>query len=188
MPRPSHTPASAAPGGSGRRLLAATCFLLAAFSALAAEATRDFNVPAGTARETLKRFAAQAQVEVLFPSEKTLGVQTNAVAGRFTPQQALAALLADTGLRADRDAKSGAFAIRPETPVPKAVAARTEPAPTTRAASAPPPRTEVQTSDVVALSPFEVTTGKDTGYAALETLAGTRIRTDLHKLGRRSPC
>ena len=33
--------------------------------------------------------------------------------------------------------------------------------------------------EAVQLSPFEVTSTKDTGYAATETLAGTRIRTDL---------
>ncbi len=35
------------------------------------------------------------------------------------------------------------------------------------------------TEDVVTLSPFEVSAAKDTGYQATETLAGTRIRTDL---------
>src|SRR3954468_22378428 len=33
--------------------------------------------------------------------------------------------------------------------------------------------------DVIQLSPFEVSSRKDTGYQATETLAGTRIRTDL---------
>ena len=37
--------------------------------------------------------------------------------------------------------------------------------------------------DVIALSPFEVTSAKDTGYAATETLAGTRIRTELKDVG-----
>jgi hypothetical protein len=37
--------------------------------------------------------------------------------------------------------------------------------------------------DVVLLSPFEVSTVKDTGYQATETLAGTRIRTDLKDVG-----
>lgn len=36
---------------------------------------------------------------------------------------------------------------------------------------------------VVKLTPFEVTTGRDTGYQATETLAGTRIRTDLKDVG-----
>ncbi len=37
--------------------------------------------------------------------------------------------------------------------------------------------------DVLRLSPFEVSAAKDTGYAATETLAGTRIRTNLADVG-----
>lgn len=37
--------------------------------------------------------------------------------------------------------------------------------------------------DTVLLSPFEITAKKDTGYQATETLAGTRIRTDLKDVG-----
>ena len=37
--------------------------------------------------------------------------------------------------------------------------------------------------EVIQLSPFEVTTTKDHGYQATETLAGTRIRTDLKDVG-----
>src|SRR5665213_755821 len=50
-----------------------------------------------------------------------------------------------------------------------------------------PTRADVTTSkpssniddEAIVLSPFEVTARKDTGYQATETLAGTRIRTDL---------
>ena len=38
-------------------------------------------------------------------------------------------------------------------------------------------------SEVVTLSPFEVSTSKDVGYQATETLAGTRIRTNLKDVG-----
>ena len=37
--------------------------------------------------------------------------------------------------------------------------------------------------DTVELSPFEVTATQDTGYQATETLAGTRIRTNLKDVG-----
>ena len=33
------------------------------------------------------------------------------------------------------------------------------------------------------MTPFEVATSRDTGYQATETLAGTRIRTDLRDVG-----
>ena len=43
--------------------------------------------------------------------------------------------------------------------------------------------TPVADEEITKLSPFEVTTSKDTGYAATETLAGTRIRTNLSDVG-----
>ena len=48
------------------------------------------------------------------------------------------------------------------------------------AATTPPATTE---EEVIVLSPFEVTTESDTGYVATETLAGTRIRSDLKDIG-----
>jgi len=47
-------------------------------------------------------------------------------------------------------------------------------------ASTPPKPAD---EEILTLSPFEVTTSKDTGYQAFETLAGTRIRTDLRDVG-----
>src|SRR5439155_26690956 len=38
-------------------------------------------------------------------------------------------------------------------------------------------------SDVVELTPFEVSAARDTGYQATDTLAGTRIRTELRDVG-----
>ena len=54
------------------------------------------------------------------------------------------------------------------------------PAPKTKLTNANTTKLE---SDVVELTPFEVTSVKDTGYQATETLAGTRIRTDLKDVG-----
>ena len=50
---------------------------------------------------------------------------------------------------------------------------------TAPAAAAKPAKDE----ETIVLSPFEVTAGRDTGYQATETLAGTRIRTDLRDVG-----
>ena len=50
----------------------------------------------------------------------------------------------------------------------------------TAAPATPPSAAE---EDVVVLSPFEVTSSADTGYVATDTLAGTRIRTDLRDVG-----
>ena len=49
-------------------------------------------------------------------------------------------------------------------------------------ASRPFPTSEPD-ENVVKLTPFEVTSSTDTGYQAMSTLAGTRIRTDLRDVG-----
>lgn len=48
---------------------------------------------------------------------------------------------------------------------------------------APQAEAEEEDEEVIVLSPFEVTTEDDTGYVASETLAGTRIRTELRDVG-----
>lgn len=47
----------------------------------------------------------------------------------------------------------------------------------------PPAAAPASEEEVVVLSPFEVTSSADTGYVATDTLAGTRIRTDLRDVG-----
>ena len=49
--------------------------------------------------------------------------------------------------------------------------------------AATPVKAASTSDEVVELSPFTVSTDKDTGYAAKETLAGTRMRTDLRDIG-----
>ncbi len=203
MSTPIPTPASLAARGL-RCALGALIAALFGSVALAAENARDFNLPAGEARETLKRFATQAQVEIAFPSENTLAVRTNPVSGRLRPQDAITALLAGTGLRAERDVPTGAFAVRPEPAGPNAL--RT--APGRRAAggaeAARLPResggelsradrsgTQVMTSSTpprpdepaFLLSPFVIAESDHVGYTASSTLAGTRLKTELKDLG-----
>lgn len=62
--------------------------------------------------------------------------------------------------------------------VRKSEAIPTEPVPTKPAATAVP-----EDSELIVLSPFEITANTDKGYQATETLAGTRIRTDLRDVG-----
>jgi outer membrane receptor protein involved in Fe transport len=98
-----------------RRLLP---LLLAAFVGLAmpgraADATRKaFDVPAGEAAQTLKKFAAQAGREIVFSPEGVGAVVTRPVQGQLTPGEALEVMLADTGLVAAQEQKTGAFAVR----------------------------------------------------------------------------
>src|SRR5882757_7248209 len=96
-----------------RRALALVLFTLAAgLTLVAAEATRTFNLPAGDAAQTLKQFSAQAGREIVFAPAAVSAVKTNEVKGALEPKAALDALLADTGLIATQDAKTGAFAVR----------------------------------------------------------------------------
>lgn len=92
-------------------LLAALAFM--ASSTRAADAAKKaFDVPAGEAVRTLKQFAAQAGSEIVFSPEVVGAVQTRAVLGQLTPREALDAMLADTGLVAGQEQKTGAFAVR----------------------------------------------------------------------------
>ncbi|MBI5381596.1 MAG: TonB-dependent receptor [Opitutae bacterium] len=79
----------------------------------AAEAgVRHFDIPAGVAEQTLKRFAVQAVVQLVYPTDQVRGIRTNAVQGDFRPVDALEKLLAGTPLIVVRDEKPDAFAIR----------------------------------------------------------------------------
>lgn len=51
------------------------------------------------------------------------------------------------------------------------------------ASTAPQPATPASEDEPIVLSPFEVSSSQDRGYAATQTLAGTRIRTDLKDVG-----
>lgn len=61
-----------------------------------------------------------------------------------------------------------------------AAAARAQTPATPRPAA---PATGEESSEAILLTPFEVNSTKDKGYQASETLAGTRIRTDLRDVG-----
>src|SRR4051812_24873097 len=75
------------------------------------ENRRAFDIPAGSAAQTLKQFAAQAACEIVFSPEVVAPVKTNAVQGELPPRTALEHMLADTGLVASQDQKTGAFAV-----------------------------------------------------------------------------
>lgn len=77
----------------------------------AAEARKEFAIPAGTADRTLKQFALQAGVEVVYPAEVVRGVKTPEVKGHLTPGEAVGLLLSGTGLSSAQDARTGALSI-----------------------------------------------------------------------------
>jgi hypothetical protein len=98
---------------SDRRLWLRLVFTLAFCGRLFAssEATRVFDIPAGVAEETLKQFAAQSGVEVLFSTEATRGVRTKAVKGNIAVQDALKSMLSGTPLYVVDDRKNGVLRI-----------------------------------------------------------------------------
>ncbi len=92
------------------RALALGALLLV--SVRAEESKKSYDLAVGDAAATLKQFAEISGRETLFAAEIVRGVKTQPVKGTLTAQEALDALLADTGLFAARDAKTGAFAVR----------------------------------------------------------------------------
>lgn len=100
-----------------RRAGAVLAFALLASGLVAAEADKKtFNVPAGAAEVTLREFTKQANVQLVFDSDKVTGIRTAAVQGEATPRAALDRMFAGTGLVAEQDKVSGAFTVRRETP------------------------------------------------------------------------
>lgn len=85
--------------------------LLRAAPAESLAAALDFDLPAGDAESALRIFARQSGLQILFPTDFTQGLRTHAVAGRFTPRDALDRLLAGTPLTATFDAASGTFTL-----------------------------------------------------------------------------
>lgn len=102
----------------GHLLRAALVGALIAVAASAADAPKQrYDIPAGDAAAALKQFSAASGRETLFAADAVRGVRTAAVRGELTAQEAIAALLGGTGLVAETDAKTGAIAVRRDTPV-----------------------------------------------------------------------
>jgi hypothetical protein len=82
-------------------------------SSLQAAPTRQlaFEIGAGEATETLRKFAEQSGQEVIYPPELVDGVQTAMVKGHYTAREALEHMLAGSSLSVWQDAQTGALAI-----------------------------------------------------------------------------
>jgi hypothetical protein len=88
-------------------------------------ARRHFDIPAGDAVVMLKRAAQHSEAEIVYSPAVVEGVQTRAITGDFTPQEALERMVANTPLQLHHDAQTGAFSILrraesepPPTPLP----------------------------------------------------------------------
>lgn len=69
------------------------------------------RIPAGAAAQTLKEFARQAQIQIIFDARSVEGVVTNAIDGRMEPAEALERMVRGTPLYVRHDDTTGAFAI-----------------------------------------------------------------------------
>jgi iron complex outermembrane recepter protein len=142
--------------------------LLAAFFArsLGAAVAQSFNLPAGDAETSLKRFSDETGQQVIFPTRLVRGMRSHAVQGHFTPDQALQELLKGTGLTAVQDQRTGAYALRREAtmPTPQAIPPAIE----------PPTPAPTASDQIITLSEFDII-GTHGGYAPTESSTGSRI-------------
>ncbi len=96
-----------------RVLCALTLGALLLLNARAAdEAKKSYDLPATDAATALKQFSEVSGRETLFAADIVRGVRTAAVKGEFTAKEALARMLAATGLTAVQDEKTGALAVK----------------------------------------------------------------------------
>ncbi len=200
-------PAIAVPPSTLRRLLqllALATVLAGPGAGLRAADRKPFDLPATDAERALRQFSAQAGVALVFPSEITRGIRTRPVRGTYTPREALDQLLVQSGLTAVEDSKTGALSITRSAPTPpkdppapisepskKTTDTMKPPAKSTRLAAVlallltsqataqTAPDDKAKKDEPVVLTSFTVSTEKDTGYQAADSLAGGRIATNV---------
>ncbi|MGH7946005.1 MAG: TonB-dependent receptor plug domain-containing protein, partial [Opitutaceae bacterium] len=165
-------------------LAVATLLSISGRPAFAAETARkSFDIPAGEARTALKRFVTQSGEQLLYALETVEGVRTQAVKGEFSAREALGRMVSGTPLAVVQDRTNGSFSlVRAADPnAPRAAQTRSDrplPNAPVKAASGPTARSSAK-KDAIVLSPYEVRTDQDTGFAAASSLAGGRLATDL---------
>jgi iron complex outermembrane receptor protein len=184
--------------------------LATASTGLAAAERRTFTIAADAAEKSLRKFSTQSGLALIFPSELTRGIHTSAVNGTFTPREALDRLLAGSGIVAIEDPQTGAITLTKaprstpsapaQPPTEKTLSVtQTKPAhdmlPAKKttlwaalAATLFASQLDAQTAaklateeETLVLSPFTVSTEKDTGYQAIDSLAGGRMATNVLK-------
>jgi len=104
-----------------RRLVVSVACVLALATAAFAADKKPFDIPAGTAEEALKQFMAQSGTDVVYPAEILRGVQTPALKGQMTPDEAIQQLLAGTPVAAKLDEKGNTFMLSRDPNVSRAV-------------------------------------------------------------------
>lgn len=132
-------------------------------SAQQAPAAEAYHIPAGPLAPALRSVASSANVLLTFTADQTNGKTTAGINGRYTPQAALAALVAGTGLQAVQ-LSNGGYVLRV---VP--------------AASSPPtggeavlPAVKVRGTDL-SQNPY----GPGVGYVATRSVTATKTDTPI---------
>lgn len=92
-------------------LLGTAAAIMMMSSAVAAQAQKRYDIPAGEISKSVQRLAMEAGVQVMVPETDTRGLVTKPVSGEFTPIQALHTMLEGTGLSISSD-KNDVFVIR----------------------------------------------------------------------------
>jgi catecholate siderophore receptor len=154
-----------------------------ALTAPAAPATAEkiYNISSGDASVTLTQYSEQSGEQLVYMVDTVRGETTRAVSGRFSARAALNLMLSGTRLVSAQHPDTGALVVSrrsgPE---------RTEPTDRTvrRVAGVVAPNpvrppADISADGIVELSPFEVRADLDTGYRAVSTQSGTRLRTEL---------
>ncbi|MCX6951181.1 MAG: TonB-dependent receptor plug domain-containing protein, partial [Verrucomicrobia bacterium] len=96
----------------------ATCAFVVPSAAAEGESRRFYALAPGDAAVTLKRFAEESGHQVVYLVDTVRGLRTNAVEGEFSAREALARLVANTGLTVREDEKSGALMVNRTAPKP----------------------------------------------------------------------
>lgn len=159
----------------------------AVYAAPAARLEKNFDLPAGDAARTLPQFATQSGEQIVYMLDSVRGEMTHAVQGQLRPRDALERMLAGTALNASQDPGTGALVVGRRNAAPPVAPGASRPGvppPSRPGASRPLPALAAEETPeaIVKLSPFAVSARLDTGYRATETLAGTRLRSDLRDL------
>ena len=183
-------------------------YLCGGFSLLMAAKpeVREFNVPAGPAFETLHMAALQGEVEILFTDSTVQGVTTREVQGVFTASKALEQMVKGTQLRVNMVRENAAYAISLRKEPAELQGADPDKPPTqtntiemntkrnnwlrnlvtvlTLGIGSGAGAQDVNDEETIfELSPFEVDASQDIGYRAINTLAGSRLNTNLADVG-----
>ena len=100
------------PSTSALAIVAAHAVAAATPVASAENLGKHFEIAAGDAAITLKRFAEDSGNQVVFLVDSVRGITTNPLKGEYTPREALSLLVANTVLVVGEDAETGALMAR----------------------------------------------------------------------------